>query len=77
MLGTIGSKLAAAKGCEQLSLDDRRVLFLGYTESLEAIPGNHNSGAAIEAKASVIVQPRNRCRAGRGVVRDVHGRHQS
>ena len=55
MLGTIGSKLAAAKGCEQLSLDDRRVLFLGYTESLEAIPGNHNSGAAIEAKACIVV----------------------
>ena len=68
VLGTIGSELAAAKRREQLSLDDRRMCFLRDAESLDAIPGEHNSGAAIETKASVIVQPRNGCRARRGVV---------
>ena len=77
MLGTVGREFTMPESLEQLGLDERQMGFRGRTESLEAVPGEHNSGATIETKASVIVQPRNRCRAGRGVVRDVHGRHQS
>ena len=77
MLGTIGCELAASKCCEKLSLDDRRVRVLRRAESLEAIPGEHYAGAAIEAKASIIVQARDRrCARGSRLV-DVHGGHQS
>lgn len=77
MLRTIGRELALPKCGEQLSLDERRVSFLRSAERLEAIPGEHYVGATIEAKASVVVQARDRGRARGSVFFGVHSGHQS
>ena len=77
MFGTVGREFAVAKCFEQLGLDECHMGFRCRSESLEAIARELDARAAIEAKACIVVQARDRRRSRRCVVIGVHRRHQS
>src|SRR3546814_9272382 len=60
MLGTVGREFAVAKCFEQLGLDECHMGFRRRSESFEAIAREQDARAAIEAKACIVVQARDR-----------------
>ena len=77
MLGTVGREFAMPESFEQLGLDECHMGFRCRSECLEAIARELDARAAIEAKACIVVQARDRCGSRCCVVIGVHRRHQS
>ena len=77
MLGTVGREFAMPESFEQLGLDECHMGFRRRSESFEAIAREQDARAAIEAKACIVVQARDRRGSRFCVVIGVHRRHQS
>ena len=77
MFGTVGREFAVAKCFEQLGLNECHMGFRCRSESLEAIARELDARAAIEAKACIVVQARDRCGSRCCLVVGVHRRHQT
>ena len=77
MLGTVGREFTMPESLEQLGLDERQMGFRGRTESLEAVAGEQDACAALEAEPCIVVQAGDRRRSRRIAVSDGHGGHQS